>query len=271
MSLPADAPKLRSIHRQMRFATPRVIAALMLREMTTTYGRRPGGYIWGILEPVAGIALMSWIFSAAGARHPGLGTSFPIFYATGLLPFYAYMHLNTRMTKALQYSRQLLAYPRVTVVDAMAAHFLVGLITELLVAYLVLGGILILTDTGTQLLLQHVVLGFAMAAALAAGTGALNCYLSHVFPVWASLWSLLMRPMMLLSGALILIDGISPEWRDWLLWNPLAHVIAEVRKGFYHGYTPSYVSPAYVFGIALVCGVVGLLFVWRTHRDLLEN
>ncbi|TNC75012.1 sugar ABC transporter permease [Rubellimicrobium roseum] len=255
----------------MRFATPRVITALMLREMTTTYGRKPGGYIWSILEPVAGIALMSWIFTAAGARHPGLGTNFPIFYATGLLPLFAYLHLNSRVMLALSYSRQLLAYPRVTVTDALAARFLVGLITELLVAYIVLAGILMLMDTGTHLILHHVVLGFAMAAALAAGTGVLNCFLNHVFPVWGSVWGLFMRPMIFVSGALILLDALPQEWQRWLVWNPLVHIIAEVRKGFYHGYTPAYVSPAFVFGIALVCGVVGLLLVWRTHRDLLEN
>ena len=36
-----------------RFATVRTSVALMLREMVTTYGRSPGGYIWAVVEPVA--------------------------------------------------------------------------------------------------------------------------------------------------------------------------------------------------------------------------
>ena len=35
-----------------RFASFRAIGALILREMATSYGRSPGGYIWAILEPV---------------------------------------------------------------------------------------------------------------------------------------------------------------------------------------------------------------------------
>ncbi len=88
MTSTPQPPQLRSIHRQVPFATGRVVAALMLREMSTTSGRNPGGYIWSILEPVAGIALMSWIFITIGLSSPGLGTNFAMFYATGLLPFY---------------------------------------------------------------------------------------------------------------------------------------------------------------------------------------
>ena len=39
------------------FASLRCVIALMLREMATTYGRSPGGYLWVMLEPIAGIAL----------------------------------------------------------------------------------------------------------------------------------------------------------------------------------------------------------------------
>ena len=64
----------------------RTVVALILREMATTYGRSAGGYIWAILEPVLGVALLSAVFSMA-LQHPGLGTNFPLFYATGFLPF----------------------------------------------------------------------------------------------------------------------------------------------------------------------------------------
>ncbi|MEL6475009.1 MAG: sugar ABC transporter permease, partial [Pseudomonadota bacterium] len=32
-----------------RFASLRSIIALMLREMATSYGRSPGGYLWAVL------------------------------------------------------------------------------------------------------------------------------------------------------------------------------------------------------------------------------
>ncbi|TNC48514.1 sugar ABC transporter permease [Rubellimicrobium rubrum] len=254
----------------MPFATSRVVAALVLREMTSTYGRRPGGYIWSIVEPIAGIALMTWIFMTVGFRSPALGTNFAIFYATGLLPFYVFVNVSQKVAQSLSYSRQLLAYPRVTVLDALVARYVLNLMTQLLVAYLVLAGLRLLMDTGTQLVPQHVVLGFAMAAALAAGVGTLNCFLMSMFPLWSTAWSVLTRPLLFISGVMFLVDSLAPEWRSYLAWNPLVHIIGEVRSGFYHGYEPSYVSPAYVFGVALVTGLAGLLFLWRFHRDILE-
>ncbi|MEO0656736.1 MAG: sugar ABC transporter permease, partial [Pseudomonadota bacterium] len=72
-----------------RFASLRSIIALMLREMATSYGRSPGGYLWAVLEPAAGIAILTLIFSFAFIGPP-IGTSFPMFYATGMVPFLAY-------------------------------------------------------------------------------------------------------------------------------------------------------------------------------------
>ena len=269
-SLPYNS-QLRSIHRQVKFTTTRVVVALMLREMATTYGRKPGGYIWVILEPIAGIALMSWLFIAIGMRNPALGTNFPMFYATGLLPFYAFMNVSQKTSASLKYSSRLLEYPRVTVLDALISRFVLNLLTQVLVAYLVIAGILIFQETGTQLVLSHIVLGFVMAAALALGIGTLNCFLISMFPMWGTFWGVVTRPLVLLSGVLILTESLPSEWQGWILWNPLVHAVAEVRSGFYHGYDPSYVSPVYVFLVALISGAVGLLFLWRFHRHILEN
>lgn len=49
-----DYSKLRPVSKQMPFATFRTVMAMVLREMTATYGRTPGGYIWAIIEPVGG-------------------------------------------------------------------------------------------------------------------------------------------------------------------------------------------------------------------------
>ena len=35
----------------------RAVAALVLREMSTRYGRTPGGYLWAILEPLGMIIM----------------------------------------------------------------------------------------------------------------------------------------------------------------------------------------------------------------------
>jgi ABC-type polysaccharide/polyol phosphate export permease len=111
--------------RTMLFATPRIISALILREIGTSYGRSPGGYLWALAEPVLGIALLTVIFSI-GFRTPPIGVNFPLFYATGLLPFLMFVDLSNKVAQAINYSKQLLAYPRVTFIDALLGRFILN-------------------------------------------------------------------------------------------------------------------------------------------------
>lgn len=263
------AAGLRSVRRQAPFATARVVAALMLREMASTYGRTPVGYGWALVEPLGGILVMSVVFSIL-MRQPQLGENFIMFYATGLMPYNLYSNVSARVANSLSYSNRLLSYPRVTIIDALLARFLLNVLLQGLISYLVISTIMLLTDTGTQLEMGPVLLGFSMAAALAFGMGTLNCFLGTRFPLWGAVWGVLTRPLLFLSGVLILVESVPDPYGDWLKWNPLSHVVAEVREGFYYGYDPRWVDPAYTFLIALAAGAVGLLFLWRYYRDILE-
>jgi capsular polysaccharide transport system permease protein len=262
-----DYSKLRPVSKQMPFATFRTVMAMVLREMTATYGRTPGGYIWAIIEPVGGIVMMSVIF-AVFLRTPPLGTNFAIFYATGLLPFSMFLVISQKVSQSLTYSRQLLAYPRVTIIDALAARFLLNFVTQIIVITVLFTGIRAYYDTGTVLILPRIILACLMAGSLGAGIGVLNCFLILSFPAWNSIWGVITRPLMLVSGALYVFMSIPLPWRDYIWFNPLVHVIGMMRSAFYVGYDDSYVSPTYVFAVSLITGVLGLLFLRRYYRDL---
>ena len=253
-----------------RFASLRAIAALVLREMSTTNGRSPGGYLWEILEPAAGIALMTIIFSL-GFRNPPLGSNFALFYASGLVPLAMFTTISTRVGAAVTYSRQLLAYPSVTFVDAILGRFALNVITQILVATVIFTGILLAFDTKTIVQMPYVAAAMAMAAALGLGIGTLNCFLFTKFPIWQQLWSILTRPLFLVSCVFMMYDQI-PVWaRDWLWYNPIIHCVGMMRHGFYSTYHASYVSVAYVLAVALVTGTIGLMLLYRHKDDLLER
>lgn len=251
-----------------RFASTATVLALVLREMETSYGRSPGGYVWAILEPVAGIAVLTLIFSIA-FRAPPLGSNFPIFYASGMLPFLMFTEVSNKVALSLRFSKQLLAYPCVTFLDALVARFLTNILTEIMVAYIVLAGIMILFDTRTVLDPPAIILGFAMAAALAFGVGTLNAFLMTRFDLWQRFWSIATRPLFIISCIFFVFDAIPQPYRDILWWNPLVHVVGQTRSGFYPGYDAPYVSAIYVFGLSIALTATGLVFLRRYHRDLL--
>lgn len=252
-----------------RFASGRAVMALVLREMASSYGRSPGGYLWAILEPVGGIALLTIVFAAA-FHAPPLGISFAMYYATGMLPFLLFNDVQSKVATALMYSKQLLTYPTVTYLDAILARFLLNLITQVFVAYLIFVGAALFLETRITPDMPVIIQAFVLGASLALGVGTLNAFLFTKYPVAQRAWSILMRPMFVISGVFILLEDVPAPYDDILWWNPLIHILGLMRAGFYGTYDAAYVSIPYVMMISLGTGVLGLVFLNRYHRDLIN-
>jgi len=252
------------------FRTLRSIFALMLREMSTTYGRSPGGYLWVVLEPVLGILFLSVIFSLT-FRHPALGTNFPLFYATGILPFIVYRDLSLKVAHSLRFSRQLLFYPAIIFLDAIIARFLLNFIVHILVFYILITSISLAFGLRATIEYPFIVTSFLLAGLLGLGVGCLNCFLISVFPVWEHVWTVLNRPMLILSSVLFVFEDIPEPYASFLWYNPLVHVVGLMREAFYPSYDGHYISVVYVILIGLVCLILGLLFLNRYHRDILNK
>uniref|UniRef100_UPI004048E148 ABC transporter permease n=1 Tax=Yoonia sp. TaxID=2212373 RepID=UPI004048E148 len=246
----------------------RTIIALVLREMGATYGQSPGGYVWAIVQPIGIIVILSIGFSLL-VRSPSLGTSFLLFYATGFLPFDMYSILTQKISAALKYSRPLLAYPRVTWLDAILGRFVLNVLTLLTVSWVVIMAIMVFVDSRTVLDLRYIALGFGLAATLGLGVGIMNCLLIGLFPVWAIVWSVLTRPMFIASGVLFLYEDLPSGAQAILWWNPVLHATGLMRKGFYSTYNGSYISLQYSFGVAMLMIAVGLLFMRSNHQRIL--
>lgn len=258
------------VQQRRSFRTARAIAALLLREMTAAYGRSGLGYIWAVAEPVAGLLLLSVIFSLV-FRSPPIGTSFPLFYASGLLPFMAYLDISQKVSTALRFSKPLLFYPGVTFVDAIAARALLSAVTQAMVLAVVLSGIILIFGLDVILNIPAICLGLAMALALGIGIGTLNCFLTARFPAWERVWAILNRPLLIISCVIFVYDRVPEGWREVLWFNPLVHVVGQMRMGIYPTYAGDYVSPVFVFGVALVTFAAGLALLARYRSDIIND
>lgn len=265
-----ELARLRSVRPARPLSTMRTISALILREMAATYGRSPGGYLWAVLEPALGIGLLVAVFSV-GFRAPPLGKNFALFYATGLLPLFVFTTTSVKVAQAINFSRQLMSYPRVTFLDAILARFLLNVMTQGLIAVLILGGILAYFDTRTTLHLARVLNAFAMSAGLGLGVGILLCTLISQHPIWNTIWSVITRPLFLISGVILLHENIPQPYGSWLDWNPLVHVTGQMRRGFYYSYRAEYLNQTFVWLVALTCALIGLFFLRRYYRDMMEK
>ncbi len=253
-----------------RFASLRTIAALMLREMSTRYGRTPGGYLWAVLEPLAAILFLSLGFSLI-MRTPSLGTSFLLFYASGYLPFSLYSMLATMTARAINFSSGLLKYPAVTWIDAVLARFILNSLTQILIGALLIGGIMALVDAHAVFTAGPVLEATALAILLGLGVGLVNCVLIGLFPLWDTAWSIINRPLFLASGVIYIYEDLPTNAQNLLWYNPILHIIGIFRTGIFPTYSADYASPLYVLMIALALMTLGLILMGRYHRDVLNK
>ncbi|MBW6416195.1 ABC transporter permease [Celeribacter sp. PS-C1] len=264
-----DAPEWTG-RKDRRFRTLRAISALTIRELATSSSRTTGGYAWTLAEPIAGIAVMSVIFSLI-LRSPPLGTNFQIFYATGFLVFNFYRDMAGRVTNAVRSSRALLQYPSITYVDAVIAKALASMVTQTIIMFVVLTGITMFWETRTELHAALAVVAVTGAVVLGIGVGLINALIIAYLPMWQHVWTVLNRPLVLISGVIYLHDRVPQPYQDYLWWNPVVHIVGQMRRAFYPQYTGDYVTMSYPIGLGLVLIAIGLALLNRFNRDILTR
>jgi capsular polysaccharide transport system permease protein len=230
----------------------RILAALILRETASRFGRSWGGYLWAVAEPVATIAVLSLAFSMF-VRTPPLGRSFELFYATGLLPFALYAAIASAGITTLQANKGLLIHPAISVFDVLLARTLLEIITHAAIAALVLPGLVVLVRVDLAFSPAPLAAAMLSAAALGFGVGLCNALLVGFFPTWRQVWAVLNRPMFLASGILFLPTGVPASLAPLVQANPLSHVVALMRGAFYGPEPARFAEPAYPALLSLAC------------------
>ncbi|MBA5776318.1 ABC transporter permease [Stappia sp. F7233] len=238
----------------------RVVAALTIREMTTRYGRKIGGYFWAILDPVAFIGLMSIVFSSV-SHTPPIGRSFMLFYATGYLSFWIYRTLAEQTSTAVKFNKSLLTYPVVTPYDAVLARAALQIVTQFIVCTIIFGGMAFFITPFPSIDFANLMGATIVATGLGFGIGLLNTTLFNLSGLYERIFTIANRPLFLISGVFFLPDSIPTPYRDYLLWNPIVHIIGWFRRAFYPAYRAAYVDETWLISLAFGSTLAGLVLL----------
>jgi capsular polysaccharide transport system permease protein len=242
----------------------------MLREMSTRYGRSPGGYVWAVAEPVGALIVLSVVF-ALMLRSPPLGNSFLLFYASGYLAFTVYATIAASVQVSINFSRPLLMYPAVSWIDAILARFALNLLTSVTIMVIVLFGVLEFTSASANLVFGPMILATLLAALLGLGIGSLNCLLTGLFSAWGSIWGIITRPLFLVAGVIFIYENMPESVQSVLWYFPWIHVTGLFRTGVYPTYAPDYISIPVVMTWIMIPLALGLLLLRRYHQDILNR
>lgn len=247
----------------------RVVGALMRREMTTRYGRSAGGYFWAIAEPIAVIALLSLVFSTL-ARTPSLGRSFPVFFATGYIAYSLYRNTADQISTAIRANKALLRYPNVNPWDAIVAAGTLQLLTECMIAALILPALIVATGEPVLIAPEWLLGALAAAAILAFGVGSVNAVMFVVHPIYERIYKILMRPLFIISGIFFLPEALPSQLRELLALNPVVHIVAAFREGVYPVYHATLDRLEYPIILGLTLCLLGQLLA-RRHAERLDE
>ena len=248
-----------------------MILALAIRELSHRTARSKFGLISAIVEPLLQIVMLGVVLSIFTQGHPPLGKSMFFFYATGVLPFYMFLHVVGHSIGLLSEATSLLQVPRIRRIDlvlAMAsAELLIGSMTTTLVFGLFF---LFGYGEGTENIL-HAIFAYLVVWIFSLGTGLIFSVLNTITTTIKSLWQTLQRFLYFLSGIFFIPQFMPPWARDVLLWNPLLVGIEWFRAGMFLQYHPPWIAKTYLVAVSITTVVAGVALERAARRQAAGN
>ena len=235
-----------------------ILLALMLRNIRTRFFGTGLGFLLALSWPLVHIGLLLGITVLLGRVAP-YGDNSAIFFATGLVPYMAYLYISRFMMVSVQHTRPLLAFPVVKISDLLFA----GAILEVLsscCSIIVLG--IVLMAFGTDITpLDPAQAAFALCAAMLLGLafGIVNSLLMMAMPIWMTVSSLFNVFVYFTSGIFFVPSSLPPTLRYYLSFNPLLQIVEWMRSAYYDGYGAELLDKRYAVGFAIVVLFLGLV------------
>lgn len=242
-----------------------VLFALVLREMKARVGGQWIGAVWTLIEPLTHVMIMVTILGfIRGVVLPGI--EYPVFLVTGLLPFFLFQHLAVRLMDGIEANRGLFSYRQVKPLDTLLSRACVETLMNLLVYAFTLGilarlGFSVVPTGPLEALGVNAVMIF-----LGTGFGVFCAVVTHDRPRVRSFIRMSMMPLYFASGVVFQVDLLPREYLDWLLLNPLLHLVELSRHAFIPAYVPAEgVNATYPLLCTLTVGALAML-LYRADR-----
>jgi capsular polysaccharide transport system permease protein len=236
----------------------RTIGALVMRELHTRFGRDNLGYLWLFLEPALlaiGVAALH-LFQVL--RLP-FGISIIPFYISGYTAFLAFRSIVLRSCNAIEANLSLLYHRNVTLLDIFVARALLDIAAAFAVCIFLLAasyafGVGNLPDRPLLFMgAWALTFWFSLAMSLCLGAA------SHIWPVVERFVHPATYFLLPLSGVFVTFGMVPPQFREFLLWIPLPHILELVHQGQFGTLKSPSVSPFYVVVWCTGLTLIGLL------------
>lgn len=232
------------------------IRALLLRELQTRFGQYRLGYVWVLLEPLLSIGIMIFLFGTVMKRtFPGM--EYEIFLLNGILPFFMFRSGVTQALSATQSNQGLFSYRPVKPIDALLARNLLEFLLKF-IAYIFFS--LVFLWFGYNISFEHIpelLFYWGLLFIFTVAFSLIFMVIGDFSKEIGKFLSVGFLILYLLSGILYSIHIIPAQYREYLLWNPLIHIIELMR----HAVAPNYELVSGINLTYFILWIIGTMFI----------
>jgi capsular polysaccharide transport system permease protein len=235
-------------------AQVRVIHALMIRELTTRFGRENIGFLWIMVEPLlfAGLVAIIWRYMKGPEQH---NISVVAFVVTGYIPVTLFRHGIGRSISLFVANSSLLYHRQIKIIDFIFVRFIIELI-GCMMAYLFIAVILIAFDVfPIPDDLGMFLGGWSLYALFTLSLCFVIAPLSEKSEVLEKLVPVTTYIMIPFSGLFTMNAWLTPSMREYLLYSPFVNAMEIMRKGIWGEKVTAY----YDAWNPLICSAVLML------------
>jgi len=235
----------------------RVIAALLLREIITRYGRHNIGFLWLFVEPMLFTLAVTLLWGALKLNHV---SSLPItaFAVTGYSSILLWRNMPGRLIGSVGPNLALMYHRQVKVIDV----FLSRLLLEFMGATISFITLTLVFWTFDWMKLPEdllqVTLGWLMLTWFGCALALLLGALAEEYEVIEKLWHPFAYIIMPLSGAGFIVDSLPKVGQDYILYLPMVDAIEYLREGFFGSAVVSHYDMGYTTAVNLLLTAMGL-------------
>lgn len=246
----------------------RIIGALMMREISTRFGREGLGFAWLVLEPLSfcfGVIIL-WTLTKPEYEH---GIRVSAFTMTGYMCVLLLRHQISYTVPALQANMGLLHHRVITPVHILLARNILefaGATMAFIIVYAVLFCLGQVSPPHDYILLYS---GWLLLGWIGMGTGLVLAGAAMRFEVMERMITLLMYILVPLSGAFFMIAWVPANVAKIFLYLPFPHPIEMLRAGVFGEFVKTTYHTFYAIIFGTVLNGLGLILI-ALSRDSLD-
>lgn len=271
--------QLRTNHRPRPHETPsflaawnvqvHCLAALMVRDMMTRYGRANVGFLWIIIEPMlltAGVMLI-WSFIKSSGQH---GIGLLTIVMTGYLPLTLWRHMTGAGVHAFRRSIGILYHRHVSMVDTLLARLALEFAGTTAALFTIYGVLAIAGAVEPVRDPVMLLLGWISMAFLSLGVAFSFSVLTEYFEVAERFIAPLQYLILPISGSFYMVEWIPYSAQRYALFVPTVHCYEMFRAGFLGDGTTAHYWIWYPFAWGAVFMFLGAINI-EAVRDRLHS